>query len=273
MSRLRIQHRRSAWIGDAPTITGPAFNWDRIDFVVIHYPGHGGVPDGDPGENANDLPGFIRRSQEAAVRTRGYSYYYGILVDWLGGTWEVRGDTFQNAANAPSAFNQRSIAIQAMIDVGDTTTEYADAAIADLVAQIRAIRPNVKVIPHQDGVKHFANATATACCGSPLIAKVRSGLFEQPITPPNDDEEFDVDTKQKIDALYDAFIGKGIDNPGAPISETNPSLVGRLRSASDAVILALWPEHPKTATRGKGWAIRALENLITAVKAQRPSNG
>ena len=159
-------------------MSGPTFGWDRIDFVVVHWPGHNGVPAG--GQAVADL---LRRNHESSVANKGYSHYYNVMVDRMGETWEVRGDTFQNAANAPAAFNRVSFSIQVMANLDGETSPAQDAALADLIAQVRALRPSVTVLPHTDGVKHFASATRTVCCG-PIAVRVRSGEFDPPTPEP-----------------------------------------------------------------------------------------
>lgn len=185
MTRLTLTHRRDTWLGDERWLTGtPLFDWSTITHIVIHWPGHDRVPDGDPGEFADDMPGYIRAMQRLYRDVRGYNVGYSIAVDYLGGAWELRGDTYRNAANAPQALNRRTISITLLVDLDGIVTDLAVDAVRDLVAQIRAVRPGLPIIPHRHGPTVVAGATATACPGDVITARIAAGDFEpRPPTP------------------------------------------------------------------------------------------
>jgi hypothetical protein len=177
---MRYLHTRSAWVGDRP-VSGPAFDWNRIDFVVVHWPGHDGVPDGDIGEST-DIARYICNTHHGYLSNRGYSLGYSSAVDYLSGTWEIRGDTFRAASNAGGGgeFNARTFSIWYLTDLDGNTTSQGIAGVNDLIGQVRARRPNVKVIGHRDGTSIYSDATATSCPSNPIYTLVHNGTIGAP---------------------------------------------------------------------------------------------
>ena len=178
-----FQHGRSDWVDPAYPVTGPTFDWSTIEWVVIHYTAAINLPDGDMGEFAYQLPPYLRAVQREYLR-RGYSIGYNAAVDWLGGDWELRGDTFKCAANADREDtiesphdtggdeNARTFAILMLVDGQDAATPLAAAKVRGLVAQIRDHAPNaVVVLGHRD-------IDQTQCPGTGLYAQIKAGVFE-----------------------------------------------------------------------------------------------
>jgi len=182
---LTYTHNRSAWVTTRP-VTGPAFNWAGINLIVIHYTAADDLIDGDPGESADRLDDYIRSAHNSYLNdpNRGYSLGYSIAVDWLGGTWEIRGDTFKCAANLN--LNDRAIAILVLVDWQDPASKFATAAIQNLVSQIRAKAPGAIIIGHREGPQYHPKATKTRCPGDGVFAQLKAGVFEPGTTPPAD---------------------------------------------------------------------------------------
>lgn len=176
---IDTDYKRADWVGRVP-VTGPKFNWDRIDQIVIHYPG------APPSWRVPaDVAGHIRSSHESYVKNRGYSYGYNFVVvsqpgHPLDGTsWEVRGDTFRCAANA--GVNDRSIAIQVTQQADQPPTPAAVAGVQRLVAQIqRQAWRKLRIVGHNES----GGTTATSCPGRGLQQAVDAGQFWPPPPPP-----------------------------------------------------------------------------------------
>jgi hypothetical protein len=188
-----FQHGRADWVPPGPPVSGPPFNWAGIEWVVIHYTAAIDLPDGDMGEFAYDLPPYLRAVHREYLR-RGYSIGYNAAVDWLGGDWELRGDTFKCAANADREDtiesphdkggdeNARTFAILMLVDGQDSATPLAVDAVRRLVAQVRDHAPRaVIVLGHRDVDK-------TQCPGTGVYAQIRAGVFEPVDEPPPDPE-------------------------------------------------------------------------------------
>lgn len=181
---MRYTHTRNAWVTTRP-VDGPAFNWDTIDFFVVHWPGHDGVPDGDIGDRT-DIAAYIRNTHHGYLDDprRGYSLGYSSFADYLGGTWECRGDTFRAASNAPQAFNRRAFSCNYLTDLDGNHTPQGVAAVNDLIAQVRERRPHVKVVPHRDGPLYVEGATPTQCPGNKIAALIANGTIGAAPAPP-----------------------------------------------------------------------------------------
>lgn len=181
-----FQHGRSDWVDPRYPVSGPTFNWDTIEWVVLHYTAAIDLIDGDLGEFVDDLPAYLRAIHRDYLNRQpnGYSIGYNAAVDWLGGTWELRGDTFKAAANAnpskPGDENAKTFAILMLVDGQDAATPLAAAAVRGLVAQIRSQRPKVIVLGHRD-------VDATQCPGLGVYAQINAGVFEPDVTPPPPD--------------------------------------------------------------------------------------
>lgn len=188
---MKFTHSRLAWTNPREPITGPAVDWRTIDTVVIHYTAADDLIDGDPGEHADQLPAYMRAMQHAYLTSRGYSLGYCVAVDWLGGSWEIRGADIRCAANKDH--NTHTFAILVLVDGNDMATHYAAAEIRRLVAEAEALaKRSLKIIGH--GQLQNPNHP-TGCPGSGLRAQITLGEFSpswvnpmQPPTPTEDDE-------------------------------------------------------------------------------------
>ena len=166
-------HQREAWQDPRMPVTGPAFQPARVEAVVIHYTAADNLIDGDPGEHASNLPAYLRAMQRDYVTNRGYSVGYNVAVDWLGGSWEIRGVDFRCAAN--KGHNERTFAILVLVDGNDMATTQASAAIRRLVAEVEALcKRTLTIVGH--GQLRDPNA-ATQCPGSGLRSQVALGEF------------------------------------------------------------------------------------------------
>jgi hypothetical protein len=216
-------HNREVWEDSALPVDGPAFSWADIDTIAIHYPGDDDLPDGDPGENADDLPGYIRGVQRhyETHPDRGYSIGYSVAVDWLGGTWELRGDEFRCAAN--SGWNHRTVAIWVLVDGADACTPEAAAAVRNLVAQCWG---HMATAPNPVGHRQIATS-GTPCPGTGIWAQLEAGLFvPSPDAPPPPDEEDDMTPQEReklIDDIATAVWAKPIDTFPGPDPKPQPA--------------------------------------------------
>lgn len=126
---------------------------------------------------------YLRTINEAYVRTRGYSIGYNWGVGQDGSRWTIRGDDFNNAANAGKKvegnFNDVSQSIFVMVADQDAATPEAVASINSIIAT----HPDWDVIVHSD-------VDYTSCAGAGLTAQVRAGIIGQHApTVPEEDEE------------------------------------------------------------------------------------
>jgi hypothetical protein len=173
-------HPRQSWVSPALPVAGPAFIPTRVDTVVIHYTAADDLIDGDPGEHADDLPAYLRAIQRDYVTSRGYSIGYNVAVDWLGGSWELRGSDFRCAAN--KGHNEHTFAILVLVDGNDMATPQAAAEIRRIVGELEALcRRELAIVGH--GQLTNPNA-ATACPGSGLRAQIALGEFSPRWSPP-----------------------------------------------------------------------------------------
>jgi hypothetical protein len=177
---MAFTHDRAAWEDPAVPVTGPAMNWARIDTVAVHYTAADDLIDGDPGEHAEDLPAYLRSIQSSYVRTRGYSIGYGVGVDWLGGSWELRGVDIKCAAN--KGHNEHTIAILVLVDGNDMATTHAATEIRRLIAWFEVLAGRQLTITGHGQLRD--PDAATACPGSGLRAQIALGEFSPRWTPP-----------------------------------------------------------------------------------------
>lgn len=129
-------HPRESWQDPAKPIRGPRpYVAKDVLFGMAHYTADDDLPDGDPGENANDLPQYLRNAQAWYLKTKGYSLGYSFAVDWLGGVWEMRGFDYTPAANDGDKgewedpnLNHYTVAVLYLVDGDDRVTDEAAAA-------------------------------------------------------------------------------------------------------------------------------------------------
>ena len=167
---------RSSWEDPNKRVSGPAPKGTPKTWV-IHYPGGGSAPVGA------EVAPYLRGIQSSYLSSRGYSigYNWGVAQD--GSRWEIRGNDFNNAANAgrkvEGNFNNVSQSIFVMVADHDAATPAAVAAINSIIAT----HPDWDVIVHSD-------VDYTSCAGEGLTAQVRAGIIGQHApTVPEEDEE------------------------------------------------------------------------------------
>ncbi len=181
---LTYTHRRPTWLPPEAWPPGsPVFDWTPIQLFVVHWPGSDGAIDGDPGEASDRLDDWLRSVQRFYRDVRGYNIGYNMAVDYLGGSWELRGEEFKCAANA--GLNDIAIACIVMTDLDGKITPQAIAAVQRMYAQAKAIKPSIRLIGHGQGPSLFPlrKPTATSCPG-PLIKLVNDGTFASTPAPP-----------------------------------------------------------------------------------------
>lgn len=151
---------------------------------MIHYTAADDLIDGDPGEHADQLDEYMRAMQKSYVDQRGYSLGYCVAIDWLGGSWEVRGWDIRSAANRDH--NEHTWPILMLVDGNDKATDHAVAAVNSLIyqAEQRAGR-KLTVVGH--GQLQNPNHP-TSCPGAGLRSQISQGAFKAvapaPTPPP-----------------------------------------------------------------------------------------
>ena len=176
---------REAWQSPAQPVVGPDIDWSKIDMVVIHYTAADNLIDGDPGENWNGIPAYLRSIQNDYTVNRGYSVGYSVAIDQRGVSWELRGVDIRNAANkgnvnrhkhqndypAPLTHNcnHHTIAILCLVDGNDSAQPGMLSEINRLIAWYQQLAGRtLKIVGHRD-------LDFTGCCGEGLYAQIRSG--------------------------------------------------------------------------------------------------
>lgn len=153
------------------TGTAPRLRWADITTVALHYTAADNLIDGDPGELASGIPGYLRQIQEAYARQRAYSIGYNWAVDWLGGIWELRGHDIKTAAHAPA--NGYATAVLCLVDGADTTTLAADESIRKIIRESQRLADKfLKVTGHG-----LLQGVATACPGAGIKLKLAAGTY------------------------------------------------------------------------------------------------
>ncbi len=165
---MRFDQQRADWVQKYP-VKGPSFHWNNITHISIHYTADDDLIDGDPGESWDKLDDYIAAIQKNYTEKRGYSIGYNAAVDQRGVTWELRGDTFQCAAN--KGWNEVTFAILVLVDGADPLTDNGLNGVRDLVKQIRDIRPGIPIVGHRD-------IGSTSCPGNGVYHQIKSGLLE-----------------------------------------------------------------------------------------------
>jgi len=158
--------------------TAPKLRWSDIVGCAVHYTADDDLIDGDPGEWAYQLPGYMRSMQLSYALHRAYSLGYNWAVDWLGGIWEIRGFDLKTAAHAP--WNEEYVAVLVLVDGSDTTTPLADHSIRWIMDQcaLRSQKFNYNnIVGHKD-------LAATACPGDGAYRKVQEGVYWPSYVPP-----------------------------------------------------------------------------------------
>ncbi len=173
---INFTHPRTAWQDpDHPVRSSSLFEWSDVDQFVVHYTAADDLIDGDPGESADNLDGYLRNIQRfyLAKTPVSYSIGYNAAVDWLGGSWQLRGEDFECAANL--ATNQRSFAVLVLVDGDDEATPEAVNTIRRLYREADASSPLALTL-----IGHGQTAGAsTSCPGVGLRRQIAAGVFTQ----------------------------------------------------------------------------------------------
>jgi hypothetical protein len=184
-------HPRSTWedpslpVNQPGVYTPPAHDLDLVDTIVSHYTADDDLIDGDPGEHAEDLPGYLRAIQRDYRNRHSFSIGYSWAVDWLGGVWELRGWEYRPAATGGKkvggGVNQRSFAVLCLVDGNDPlTVPYAVGAFRRIVAEVEArCARSVHIGSHDE-------YDWTGCTGDGIRAQIAAGLLRPPTTDPEE---------------------------------------------------------------------------------------
>jgi hypothetical protein len=177
-------YTREDWVDPSEPVSGPDFpGWADMDFLVIHYPGRPNVADGDEGETVEDVAQEYRDTHHFYLNdpNRGYSMGYNVGVDQWGNSWELRGETYRNAANRGRKYrqenpeypnvNHRSISLQVKVDGESSASPAAEKEIQRFVRYARQQNPNITVVGHRD-------VEWTACPGNGIYWQLENGKFE-----------------------------------------------------------------------------------------------
>jgi peptidoglycan hydrolase-like protein with peptidoglycan-binding domain len=161
-----LYHPREDWQDLREPISGPAPKGTPGTWV-IHYPGSSS--NYEPTTDAQ-VTQYLRSTQSSYKENRGYSLGYSYGLSQSGSAWEIRGNEFNNAANAgrkvEGNFNHVSQSIFIMVG---NQNEASSKAVAKANAII-ATQPSWNIIIHGD-------VDYTSCCGNGLIHQVRTGVI------------------------------------------------------------------------------------------------
>ena len=167
---------RSAWEDPAKPVTGPAPK-GKLAKIFFHWPGSNVIADNFEASCAS-----LRQMQASYLANRGYSLGYSWAISRDGFAIEVRGDEFNNAANAGrkvegnANHTSRSILMFNGIDQKQNVTAKQIDAVHELF--------RAKGYGHLPQFVH-SDVDYTGCAGPAVTAAVRSGVFV-PGTPPVD---------------------------------------------------------------------------------------
>jgi len=165
---------RSAWEDPAKPVTGPAPK-AQLARIFFHWPGSNVIA-----SNFEASCASLRQMQASYLASRGYSLGYSWAITRDGFAIEVRGDQFNNAANAGRKVegnannNSRSILMFNGIDSNQNVTP----------AQISAVHELFQAKGYGD-LPQFVHSDVdyTGCAGPAVTAAVRGGVFV-PGAPP-----------------------------------------------------------------------------------------
>lgn len=166
-------HPREDWQNSSQPIKGPAPK-GQVKTWIVHYPGSSTTfqPMTD-----DQMIAWLRSTQDYYVSQRGYSLGYGWAVSQSGSIWEIRGDDFNNAANAGKKVsgnaNDWTQSITIVAGGQNPASPAAVAAINELIAS----KGGRSIQVHQD-------VDWTSCAGTGITPQVRNGTIGYNSTPP-----------------------------------------------------------------------------------------
>lgn len=168
-----IYHKRNEWVLPSQPVTGPASNWNKIDRIVVHYPG------GTIKKPYNPIT-LLRGWQNQYLNKKPpYSLGYNWAIDENGDVWEIRGYDIKCAANVE--VNEVSVAIKFIVNNAEPANEAQLAACRELVQTIWD-RKGVE-LPIVSHASQATNSTHTPCPGAGIRKQMDEGLL-LPTSPP-----------------------------------------------------------------------------------------
>lgn len=180
---------RTSWQDPRNPVEGPSFEWSDVTQVVLHYTAAVNLPDGgEPGEDQADIAPYLRNIQRwyttpKSQGGRGYSIGYNAAVDAWGGSWELRGDTYESAATA--GVNGHSFAILLLVDGDDEARAAMINTVRRLITEARQhAGRHLRIVGHNhpDPRFHSGSTTVTSCPGKGIRRQLAAGVFE-PVQP------------------------------------------------------------------------------------------
>jgi hypothetical protein len=172
---MKFDKYRGDWVRKSRAVTGPAYFWNQITQIVIHYPGadwssmdfdRNGVLD------YRDTAVLMDNTNAYYWNSRGYAIGYNAAADIFGVTWELRGDTYKCAAN--KGHNDWSFAILVVVDDQAGATPEQIEAVRRLVSAARVLSgKNLPIIGHG-----ALTGAATSCPGGGIRTQLNAGVFE-----------------------------------------------------------------------------------------------
>lgn len=178
-----VDYHRADWQTDAEPVTGLAPNWPKVTTPVAHHSGASVIP--------NDIAQWLRNMQHDYLTNRQppYSLGYGWLCTQNGDSWEIRGNTYRNAANSGRDDNVNDNEWTVSYLFGTTPHEPAsDAAIATANRLWHARCVPLMVERPSAWLGHL-DLDGTACPGSGNVQRLIAGDFDRIVwrpTPPDD---------------------------------------------------------------------------------------
>jgi hypothetical protein len=167
--------KRADWVFRSKAVVGPMFPpWANIEEIIIHYPGADWRDmdfNKDGTENYLDTATLLDNTNNFywTDPARGYALGYNAGADIFGLRWEIRGDTYQCAAN--KNHNHRTFAILVIVDNGNEATLAQVDAVRDIVAQVWVLAGReIPINPHH-------SIGVTACPGPGLTRQIEEGVF------------------------------------------------------------------------------------------------
>jgi hypothetical protein len=177
---VKFDYKRSDWVRNSRPVVGPAFpGWQAIKAFSIHWPGadwEGMDFNRDGTEDYRDTATLLDNTNGWYWSSRGYALGYGVAADVFGWRWQVRGTTYQNAANL--GFNTSRLSILVIVDIGADPTEAQIEAVRQIIAEGRVLAGwDIPIEPH--------SATRETACPGPEIGElIASGVFEPRVSLP-----------------------------------------------------------------------------------------
>jgi LysM repeat protein len=163
----------SAW-GRAMKSNAPRMRHADINEMTVHYTGASRVNTG-----REQIAARIKTTERYHMsRDKNMSGIgYNFAIDKWGRIWELRGWTFQNAANGTNS-NRTSFSVVCLVGVEDNAlNNEMIKSLQWLYGEARRRFNRVLII------KGHQEHKATACPGSAIMALIRSGRIQESVAP------------------------------------------------------------------------------------------